>query len=256
MRNLRNPQLERGEVRIEDIKLNHKSRDDMLALLSELQYLYTQEALRGRLLALMDEFILLGVNKKVGRPGMAMLSILVMGVVKQGLSCDFDRLYDLANQHKTLRNFLGHTDCDKKLYHYQTLVDNVSLLTPKLLGKVNQLIVESGHTVVGKKPGAPLRGSCDSFVVETNVHYPTDVSLLRDAMSCMLHRSGPLGSKHKVPKWRQWMHLQKTLKEKFNKVRKTLSSASPKKIKAFLRRLIHFVQLVLYSHKMRWQSMP
>ena len=39
MRNLRNPQLERGEVRIEDIKLNHNCRDDMPTLLSGLQYL-------------------------------------------------------------------------------------------------------------------------------------------------------------------------------------------------------------------------
>ena len=38
MRNLRNPQLERGEVRIEDIKLNHKSRDDMPVLLGGLQF--------------------------------------------------------------------------------------------------------------------------------------------------------------------------------------------------------------------------
>ena len=85
MRNLRNPQLERSEVRIEDIKLNHKSRDYMSALLSGLQYLYSQEALRDRLFALMDEFILPGVNKKVGRPGMAMWSILVLGVVKPRL---------------------------------------------------------------------------------------------------------------------------------------------------------------------------
>ena len=70
MRNLRNPQLERGEVRIEDIKLNHKCRDDMPTLLSGLQYLYSQEASRDRLFALMDEFILPGINKKVGRPGM------------------------------------------------------------------------------------------------------------------------------------------------------------------------------------------
>ena len=110
MRNLRNPQLERGEVRIEDIKLNHKCRDDMPTLLSGLQYLYSQEALRDRLFALLDEFILLGINKKVGRPGMAMWSILVMGVVKQGLGCDFDHLHDLVNEHKTLRNFLGHAD--------------------------------------------------------------------------------------------------------------------------------------------------
>ena len=113
MRNLRNPQLERGEVRIEDIKLNHKCRDDMPALLSGLQYLYSQKVLRDRLFALMDEYILPGINRKVGRPGMAMWSIQVMGVVKQGLGCDFDHLHDLVNEHKTLRNFLGHTDCDK-----------------------------------------------------------------------------------------------------------------------------------------------
>ena len=156
MRNLRNPQLERGEVRIEDIKLNHKCRDDMPTLLSGLQYLYSQEASRDRLFALLDEFILPGINKKVGRPGMDMWSILVMGVVKQGLGCDFDRLHELVNEHKTLRKFLGHPAISDKLYHYQTLVDNVSLLNPELLGKVNHLIVESGHTVVGKKPGEPL----------------------------------------------------------------------------------------------------
>ena len=42
MRKLRNRQLERGEIRIEDIKLNRKSRDDVPALLFGLQYLYSQ----------------------------------------------------------------------------------------------------------------------------------------------------------------------------------------------------------------------
>ena len=234
MRNLRNPQLERGEVRIEDIKLNHKCRDDMPTLLSGLQYLYSQEASRDRLFALLDEFILPGINKKVGRPGMDMWSILVMGVVKQGLGCHFDRLHELVNEHKTLRKFLGHPAISDKLYHYQTLVDNVSLLNPELLGKVNHLIVESGHTVVGKKPGEPLRGRCDSFVAETNVHYPTDVNLLQDAMLCMHRHAELLGSKHKVLKWRQWQKLQKTLIEKFNKIRNT-RRASRKDIKAYLK---------------------
>ena len=232
MRNLRNPQLERGEIHIEDIKLDHKCRDDIPTLLTGLQYLYSQEALRDRILALMDKSILPGVNKKVGRPGMAMWSILVLGVVKQGLGCDFDRLHDLANHHTVLRQFLGHDIGDQKRYHYQTLVDNVSLLTPELLGKVNQLFVECGHTVVGKKPGEPLRGRCDSFVAKTNVHYPTDVSLLQDAMRCMHRHAGPLGSKHKVLKWRQWQKLQKTLIEKFNKIRK-IRRASRKDIKAY-----------------------
>ena len=138
------------------------------------------------------------------------------------------------SHHTVLRQFLEHDIGDQKRYHYQTLVDNVSLLTPELLGEVNQLFVESGHTVVGKKPGEPLRGRCDSFVVETNVRYPTDVGLLWDAMRCMHRHAGPLGSKHKVPDWRQWQHLQNTLEKKFNKIRK-IGRASRKNIKAYLK---------------------
>ena len=130
----------------------------------------------------------------------------------------------------------------------------MSLLTPKLLGKVNQLIVESGHSVVGKKPGEPLRGRCDSFVVETNVNYPTDVSLLRDALRCMLRHAGPLGSKHKVLKWRQRMYLQKTLKNKFNKIRR-IRRASRKDIKAYLKlcaELIGRVKALLLELAAKW----
>ena len=119
MRKLRNRQLERGEIRIEDIKLNRKSRDDVPALLFGLQYLYSQKALRDRLFAIMNEYIRPGVSKKVGRPGMAMWNILVMGVVKQGLGCNFDQLHELVNEHKTLRKFLGHVSDDDYQYHYQ-----------------------------------------------------------------------------------------------------------------------------------------
>ena len=49
-----------------------------------------------------------------------------MGVVKQGLGCDFDRLHELVNEHKTLRGSLGHADVwDEYQYTYQRLADNV-----------------------------------------------------------------------------------------------------------------------------------
>ena len=48
MRNRRNPLLRRGEVCIEDIELDLKSRDDIPALLIGLRYLYSQEPLRER----------------------------------------------------------------------------------------------------------------------------------------------------------------------------------------------------------------
>ena len=51
MKNLRNSQLERGEVCIEDVELELKSRDDVPALLVGPQYLYSQEPLGERLFA-------------------------------------------------------------------------------------------------------------------------------------------------------------------------------------------------------------
>ena len=64
MRNLRNPQLERGEVCIEDIELDIKSRDDIPGILIGLQYWYSQEALRDRILALKDECILPALTER------------------------------------------------------------------------------------------------------------------------------------------------------------------------------------------------
>ena len=110
-----------------------------------------------------------------------------MAIIKQGLGCDFDRLHEIVNEHKTIHLFLGHVDIwDEYIYNYQTIVDNVSLVSAEFLAEVNALIVEVGHEVGGKKVGEPLRGRCDSFAVETNVHYPTDVNLLWDAMRCLI----------------------------------------------------------------------
>ena len=72
MRNLRNPQMELGEIRFEDIEPALKSRDDIPALLPGLQFLYSDETFRGRLFALMNEYMLPGIDRTVGRPGMEM----------------------------------------------------------------------------------------------------------------------------------------------------------------------------------------
>ena len=233
MRHVRNPQMELGEVRVEDIRINPKSRDDIPALLLGLQHLYSDEESRSRLFALLDEHLLVGVDRTVGRPGMEMWRILVMGVVMQGLGCDYDRLHELVNEHRTLRLFLGHGTFSEDRYEYQTVVDNVCLMRPELLARVGQLVVESGHAVARKKPGELLRGRCDSFVVETDVHYPTDVNLLMDAMRCLLRETGRAAHEHDVSGWRQWRHLTRSVKRLFNQVRST-RRARPERVEAYL----------------------
>ena len=160
MRQTRKSQLALGEARIEDIKLNHKSRDDIPAVLLGLQHLYSHEETREKLFSLLEEHILPGTNRNVGRPGMELWRILVMGVLKQGLGCDFDRLHELVNQHRTVREFLGHGAFSQDdTYELQTIIDNVYLLTPGLLSEIGRLVVESGHAVARKKPGEALRGT-------------------------------------------------------------------------------------------------
>ena len=185
---------------------------------------------------LLEKHILPGTHRGVGRPGMEMWRILVLGVLKQGLGCDFDRLHNLANHHETVRAMLGHSDfADKTHYELQTIVDNVSLMRPELLAEVGRLVVESGHAVARKKPGGRLRGRCDSLVVETDVHYPTDLGLLWDGVRCLIRETARAAAAHGVGGWRQHRHLGKRVKEGFNPVRSARrGKQTPEKVEAYL----------------------
>jgi len=182
MRAMQNPQMQIGEVDISQIKFDAKSRDDIPKILKGLQHLYMDIQLRAQIFQLLEAEISPKVSKCNGRPGMALWKILVCGVVRLDLNEDYDRLHELVNHHDTIREMLGHGAFNDEYYHYQTLVDNVSLFTPELLDKINQVVVSAGHDLVKKKGSEALRGRCDSFVVETDVHYPTDINLLFDAM--------------------------------------------------------------------------
>jgi hypothetical protein len=148
--------MELGEIDVSQIKFDLRSRDDIPKVLRGLQHLYMNEELRQSVFALLESEIAPKVSKRNGRPGMTLWSILVCGVLRLDLNADYDRLHELVNQHKTLREMLGHSLYDEdKSYAYQTLVDNVGLLTPELLDKLNQIIVEGGHALVKKGRRSP-----------------------------------------------------------------------------------------------------
>ncbi len=66
------------------------------------------------------------VDPDIGRPGMSQWKILVLGVLRLALNADYDRIRDLANEHSTIRQFLGHSDwADRYTYPMQTLRDNL-----------------------------------------------------------------------------------------------------------------------------------
>lgn len=212
MRVVRDAQMKIGEIDVSQIKFDLRSRDDIPKVLRGLQHLYMNAPLREKIFALLENEIAPKVNKRNGRPGMTLWHILVFGVLRLDLNIDYDRLHELSNQHRTLRQMLGHGLYDEdKEYAYQTLVDNVGLLTPELLDKLNQIIVAGGHALV-KKDGAALRGRCDSFVVETDVHFPTDIGLLWDATRKAITLTAQWSENQQRSDWRQYRYNLRQLK--------------------------------------------
>jgi transposase, IS5 family len=224
MRVVQNLQMQIGEVDVSKVKFDLKSRDDIPKILRGLQHLYIDLPLRTKLFALLEEHIAPKVDKGNGRPGMTLWRMFVCGVVRLDLNIDYDRLHELVNHHDTLREMLGHAQFDEERYHFQTLKDNVSLFTPELLDKINQLVVDSGHVLVKKKEDEALRGRCDSFVVETNVHYPTDINLLYDAMRNIITLTGRWCELKAVSDWRQHQHNVRHLKRLMRKAQNTRRS--------------------------------
>ena len=222
-----------GETDIAAIYLDPKSRDDIPQLLRGLQYIYTEVALRERVFAILEEVLPERVgaegkaSTKTGRPGMEQWKILVLGVLRLGLNADYDRIQELANQHNTIRQMLGHSDwMDENRYELQTIKDNISLFTPEILDRINQEVVRAGHQTLKKNIEESLRARCDSFVVETDVHFPTDVNLLWDAIRKAIQTSAQLCDAHDLTEWRQSAYLLRTFKKNYRQIQRLKHSTS------------------------------
>ncbi len=233
MRQVINPQLQFGEQDIAAIVLDPKSRDDIPQLLRGLQHIYTTPELRARVFAILEEVVPMGRNGKAntdtGRPGMEQWKILVLGVLRLGLNADYDRIHQLANEHKTIRQMLGHSgwaDCEKDLYQLQTIKDNLHLFTPELLNRINREVVAAGHQLVETSPDAALHVRADSFVVETDVHYPTDINLLWDAIRKLIEIIAGLCAEIGLTEWRQSAYQLRQFKKLYRRVQRLKHSTS------------------------------
>ena len=110
---------------------------------------------------------------------------------------------------------------------HQNIYDNVTLLDEALLRQINDVIVEVGHQVFKKKEADALRFKTDSFVVETDVHFPTDYNLLWDSARKCIDIAGRLP----VAGWRKGKHWKRTLKGLMRTVGKISARGGPNKKK-------------------------
>jgi IS5 family transposase len=197
MRQIINPQLQLGEVDIGAVELDFTSRDDIPRLLRGLQHIYTEDALREPIFAILAEVLPMRmdgdgpVSITTGRPGMTQWQMLVLGVLRLGLNADYDRIGELANEHRSVRQLLGVSDWAEE-----------------------------------KRCGAALEVRSDSFVVETNVDYPTDLGLLFDAVRKVIETCAALCDSEDLSDWRQSAYNIRCLKKAYRRLQQLKRSTA------------------------------
>src|SRR6266516_294587 len=218
-------------VAIADVKFPLKSRDELPPVLKALQYIFITPELNEKVFRLLEQTICKG-KKQTGSKCMDLWHILVLAVIRHTLSTNWDRLEHLANYDQLAREILGvHTtgfNDDKIEFPYQSILDNVQLIDEELLQQISLLIVEAGHSLLKKKEqcasscGEALRLKTDSYVLETNIHFPTDLNLLYDSLRKCLDMIERLQEKTNLPAgrqglngWRKIKHIRKTIKSTF-----------------------------------------
>ena len=250
MRKRFEPQYSIGQKNIEDTVIDLKCRDAFPKLLLALKELFINSEYNEQVFKILEDKIQKG-KAKTGRTGMELWQIFVLAQARLCLNASYDRLHDLANNHSTFRQIMGiETDYSfkKVTIEYQRIIDNVNLLDDQALKKINETIVKMGHQVFKKKETEALQLKTDSFVVESNVHFPTDYNLLWDSARKCTDVIGDFLEKYpNIGGWRKLYDWHKQLKNKMREIsqshkkseenKKTLVSDYLKKAKLFSKKL-------------------
>jgi hypothetical protein len=210
MRRMLEKQLKLGQTDMSQLAIDASCRDDMPKILLGLKYIHETPHVRENVYGILRKLISDATDCNNGRPGMDLWKILVLGTLRLNLNADYDRIQDLANNHTQVRSMLGESIwIDINNYRLQTIKDNVSLFTPEILDRVSRVVVEAGHELLGQAAEGALLGRCDSFVGKTDVHYPTDINLLFDAIRVVITLIAAICAKYGL----NWEHSGDDIKK-------------------------------------------
>lgn len=200
MRKIIDAQLKIGTVDISEIKIAPSGRDEIQQLLRGLQEIYNHKSTLSAVIKVLLEASP-GVNMEMGRRGMDLWNILVLSMLRLSCNWDYDKLSTMAEDHILIRQFLGHGIFDTTVrYPRQTLRDNLWWFDRKVYDRVSEITVKRAishaeelkiKTNRGKGvSNTTIHGRCDSFVFETDIHYPTELNLLRDSLRKVVTLTG------------------------------------------------------------------
>ena len=212
------------------VKLNLECRDEIIPILAGLQFLYTNNQLRHKAVKLVAADLNEDSRRDIGRSGMDDWHVVVLAAVRLGCNFDYDKLQDQVENHRSLRSIMGIGDWqDADEFSFRRIRDTLCKLKPETLQKLNQVIVSAGHEIA---PQAAASVRADSFVVETNIHYPTESSLIFDGVRKFVPLCADLAATLDIEGWRQADHLTKKIKKLKQNIGRIAASKSQVKREA------------------------
>ncbi len=217
-----------GQIPIEEVELPVKNATALDELLAALKEIYCNEEYNERIFNALEKHLQAG-KKETGRNGMNLWEIFVLSQVRLCLKTNYAMLHNLSNNHRSMREIMGierEAGFERIQYSYQNIYDNVNLLSDKLVKDINEIILDFGHReVFKKKEEAPLRLKTDSFVVESNVHFPTDYNLLWDSAYKVLDSIDKYLKKYEnIKGWRKISNWRAEIKGLMRELGKASSS--------------------------------
>ena len=211
MRKSYSKQLRLDSPPIDQVELNFGCRDSLIPVLQSLQHVYSKPDLTETIMQLVARDINGETSAKRGREGMDYWHILVLASVRLGCNYTYDQVHDLSENHIKLRAIMGLGSWDEQTkFKWQKIRDNVCRLKPQTIDEISRLVVSLGHEI---DPEAIKKIRADSFVMETNIHYPTESSLIRDGLRKILDMCSELAVGDRLLGWRQHDHLWKKVKQ-------------------------------------------
>ena len=230
-------QLRFGLTPIEEVKIPEKSRDELPPVLASLQWIFMNPEINKKIFDLLQERVCEN-KKETGRSGMDLWHILVLGVVRLTLDCDYDRLEYLVNYDVLLRQIMGLEPVSSLPFatgfHQKTISENVCHVDEELLGQLNEIIVKAGRPLFKKKEDEKIEAKADSYVLQSNVHFPTDVNLLWDACRSCINIVNKLFENRNFPGWRKakdWRKKIKKLMHKCGKIKRAGGANKEERLK-------------------------
>ena len=186
---------------IANVFLNLECRDEIVPILFGLQYIYNDAKLRRKAVQLIAADLNENSRRDIGRPGMDDWHVVVLAAVRLGCDFDYDKLQDQVENHRALRGIMGIGDWqDTDGFTFRRIRDTLCQIKPSTLSKISDLVVQAGHAIA---PDAAVSIRAYSFVIETNIHYPTDSSLLLDGVRKFVPLCINLACDLGVDGWRQ-----------------------------------------------------